>query len=42
MNLPEKIYTEKEVARAKATAQVVGWAQGADQACTDGIMGAYR
>lgn len=29
MSLPQKIYTEKEVARAKNTAQVVGWAQGA-------------
>ena len=28
-NLPEKIYTEAEVERAKTTAQVVGWAQGA-------------
>ena len=29
MNLPEKIYTEKEVTRAKTSAQVVGWLQGA-------------
>jgi len=29
MSLPQKIYTEKEVTRAKNTAQVVGWAQGA-------------
>ena len=29
MNLPQKIYTEKEVTRAKNSAQVVGWAQGA-------------
>jgi type IV secretory pathway TrbF-like protein len=29
MNLPRKIYTETEVTRAKNTAQVVGWAQGA-------------
>ena len=28
-NLPDKIYTEAEVERAKTTAQVVGWAQGA-------------
>lgn len=28
MNLPEKIYTEKDVARAKDRAQVVGWLQG--------------
>ncbi len=28
-NLPEKRYTEKEVERAKATSQVVGWVQGA-------------
>lgn len=27
--LPEKIYTEAEVERARTTAQVVGWAQGA-------------
>ena len=29
MNLPEKIYTQKDVTRAKDTAQVVGWLQGA-------------
>lgn len=29
MNLPEKIYTAKEVERAKDKAQVVGWLQGA-------------
>lgn len=29
MNLPDKIYTKKEVERAKDTAQVVGWLQGA-------------
>lgn len=29
MNLPEKIYTKKELERAKDTAQVVGWLQGA-------------
>lgn len=29
MNLPEKIYTEKDLTRAKDTAQVVGWLQGA-------------
>lgn len=29
MNLPEKIYTDKEVTRARNSAQVVGWAQGA-------------
>lgn len=29
MNLPEKIYTQKDLARAKDTAQVVGWLQGA-------------
>ena len=28
MNLPQKIYTDKEVARAKTTAQLVGFAQG--------------
>ncbi len=28
MNLPEKVYTEKEVTRAKTTGQVVGWLQG--------------
>ena len=34
MNLPEKInsldkvYTEKEVSRAKATSRVIGWLQG--------------
>jgi len=29
MNLPDKIYTKQEVERAKDTAQIVGWAQGA-------------
>ncbi|MDH3206656.1 MAG: hypothetical protein OEO79_08590 [Gemmatimonadota bacterium] len=28
-NLPEKIYTEQELTRARSTAQVVGWLQGA-------------
>jgi hypothetical protein len=28
MNLPQKIYTDKEVTRAKNTAQLVGIAQG--------------
>ncbi len=29
MNLPEKIYTESELVRAKTTSRVVGWLQGA-------------
>ena len=29
MNLPEKVYTEKELTRAKTTSKVVGWMQGA-------------
>lgn len=29
MNLPDKIYTKQEVERAKDTAQIVGWLQGA-------------
>lgn len=29
MNLPEKIYTAKDVERAKDKAQIVGWLQGA-------------
>ncbi len=29
MNLPQKFYTEKEVTRAKASAKLVGWLQGA-------------
>lgn len=28
-NLPEKIYTESEVERARSSAQFVGWLQGA-------------
>ena len=28
MNLPEKIYTEKDIKRAKTTGKVVGWLQG--------------
>jgi hypothetical protein len=29
MNLPEKIYTEKDLTRAKASGKMVGWMQGA-------------
>ena len=29
MNLPEKVYTEQELVRAKTTSRVVGWLQGA-------------
>ena len=29
MNLPEKIYTEKDLVRAKKNSKVVGWIQGA-------------
>jgi len=29
MNLPQKIYTEKELTRAKSTQRVIGWLQGA-------------
>jgi hypothetical protein len=29
MNLPEKIYTEKDVERARSSAKMIGWAQGA-------------
>jgi len=29
VNLPEKIYTEKELTRAKSTQRVIGWLQGA-------------
>ncbi len=28
MNLPEKIYTEKELTRARTTSRVIGWLQG--------------
>jgi hypothetical protein len=28
MNLPEKTYTEKDLARVKTTSRVVGWLQG--------------
>ena len=28
MNLPEKVYTETDVTRAKATSRVIGWLQG--------------
>jgi len=37
MNLPQKIYTEKEVTRAKSTAQVVGFAQGVGAVVALGI-----
>jgi hypothetical protein len=29
MNLPEKIYSERELTRAKTSAKLVGWMQGA-------------
>ena len=29
MNLPDKIYTEKDITRAKASGKMVGWMQGA-------------
>lgn len=29
MNLPEKIYSEADLTRARTTAKAVGWAQGA-------------
>ena len=29
MNLPEKIYSEQELTKAKNSAQIVGWLQGA-------------
>jgi len=29
MNLPEKIYTERDIARVKSSAKMIGWAQGA-------------
>jgi len=29
MNLPEKVYTEQQLVRAKTTSRVVGWLQGA-------------
>lgn len=29
MNLPAKIYTEKDLASAKRTSKVIGWIQGA-------------
>ena len=28
MNLPEKVYTESELTRARTTSKVVGWLQG--------------
>lgn len=37
MNLPQKIYTDKEVARAKGTAQLIGFAQGAGAVIVAGI-----
>ncbi len=37
MTLPQKIYTQTEVTRAKNTAQVVGWAQGAGAVVVAGI-----
>ena len=37
MNLPQKIYTDKEVTRAKNTAQIVGFAQGVGAMTAVGI-----
>lgn len=36
-NLPEKIYTESEVERARNSAQLVGWLQGAGIVIAGGI-----
>jgi hypothetical protein len=37
MTVPQKIYTDKEVTRAKNTAQVVGFAQGAGAVIVAGL-----
>jgi len=37
MTVPQKIYTDKEVERAKNTAQVVGFAQGVGAVIVAGI-----
>lgn len=37
MNLPQKIYTDKDVTRAKNTAQLVGFAQGVGAVIVAGI-----
>jgi hypothetical protein len=37
-NLPDKIYTESEVERARNSAQLVGWAQGAGVVIGAGIL----
>ena len=28
INIPDKVYTEKELSRAKTTSRVIGWLQG--------------
>lgn len=38
MNLPQKIYTEKELTRAKTSSRVVGWLQGAGVVIAGGIL----
>ncbi len=38
MNLPAKIYSEKDLARAKRTSKLVGWAQGAGVVIVGGIV----
>ena len=38
MNLPAKIYTEKDLARAKQTSKLIGWAQGAGVVIGGGIV----
>lgn len=37
-NLPEKIYSERQVERAKTTARVLGWFQGAGVVIGIGIL----
>jgi hypothetical protein len=37
-NLPEKIYTESEVERARSSAQLVGWLQGAGIVIAGGVL----
>lgn len=38
MSLPAKIYTEKEVQRARRTSKVVGWIQGGGAVILAGIV----
>ena len=38
MNLPEKVYTEADVTRARRNGQIVGWVQGGAAVVVGGLL----